>query len=110
MAEPQPRYGRRVLRIARFPSSSTRLHSQLTRNSPCRQSSRSRLVVSTCVCAPVNGSQFLEMLVLVDSCNGAAVMRCAVFMTDLPLVFVCMDAMVGSPIFSVHVHFSENRI
>ena len=110
MAVHQARYGRRGVRSARLLSISTRLHAQITRNSPCSQSIRKRLVVSTCVCAPVNGSQFLETLVLVDSCNGAAVMRCAVFMTDLPLVFVCMAAMVGSPIFSVHVHFSENRI
>lgn len=110
MASPHARFELRGIFSARLPTSSTRLHSQLTRNSPCSQSSRNRLVVSTCVCAPVSGSQFLEMLVLVDSCNGAAVMRCAVFMTDLPLVFVCMAAMVGSPIFSVHVHFLENRI
>lgn len=109
MAAHQARYGRRGVRSARLPSITTRLHSQLTRNSPCSQSSRKRLVVSTCVCAPVSGSQFLEMLVRTDSCM-AAVVRDAVFMAGSPQVLVCMGAMVGSHIFSVHVHFSENRI
>lgn len=78
MAAHQARYGRRGVLSARLPSSSTRLHSQLTRNSPCNQSIRKRLVVSTCVCAPVNGSQFLETLVRTDSC--IAVVRVGVFM------------------------------
>lgn len=109
MASPHARFGLRGIFSARLPSSSTRLHSQLTRSSPCNQSSRKRLVVSTCVCAPVSGSQFLEMLVRTDSCM-AAVVRDAVFMAGSPQVLVCMGAMVGSHIFSVHVHFSENRI
>lgn len=109
MASPHARFGLRGIFSARLPSSSTRLHSQLTRSSPCNQSSRKRLVVSTCVCAPVSGSQFLEMLVRTDSCM-AAVVRDAVFMAGSPRVLVCMGAMVGSHIFSVHVHFSENRI
>lgn len=108
MSAHQARYGRRGARSARLPSITTRLHSQLTRNSPCSQSSRKRLVVSTCVCTPVSGSQFLEMLVRTDSCM-AAVVRAAAFMAGFPQVFVCVAAMVGFPVFPVHVHFSENR-
>lgn len=80
MASLHPRFGRRMPRVALFPSSATRLQPKRTRNSPCSQSIRSRLVVSNCVCAPVSGSRLVEMAVLTDSWTAAVVWRAGVFM------------------------------
>lgn len=80
MATPQavPRL-RRVVAGWRSSLITTRMHSQRTRNLPCSQAKRSRLVVSTCVLSPVVGLQLEEMLVRTDSCI-AAMGVCCVFM------------------------------
>ncbi len=99
MASPHARFGRRALRSVRLPSNATRLHPKRTRNSPCSQSIRSRLVVSSCVCAPVSGSLLVETAVLTDSWTAAVVGRVGVFMAS----------MFGLPLFSVHVQLLRSR-
>lgn len=99
MALPYLRPGRRSTRSARFPSSVTRLHPKRTLNSPCSQSIRRRLVVSSCVCAPVSVSRLVETAVLTDSWTAAAVGRVGVFMA----------LMFGLPFFSVYVQNLRSR-
>ena len=99
MASPHARFGRRALRSARLPSNATRLHPKRTRNSPCSQSIRSRLVVSNCVRAPVSGSRLVETAVRVDSWMAAVVGRVGVFMAS----------MFSLPIFPVHVQLLRSR-
>lgn len=99
MASPYARFGRPATRSARFPFNATRLHPKRTRNSPCSQSIRSRLVVSSCVCAPVFASRLVEMAVLTDSWTAAVVGRVGVFMA----------LMFGVPFLPVHVQLLRSR-
>jgi hypothetical protein len=63
----------RMRRIGRSPNSRTLLHSQVTRNSPAAQVSRSRLFVITRSMRPVSGSRFAAMEVRELSCTRPAV-------------------------------------
>ena len=107
MATPQPRCGCRPIRSARLPSSATQLERHRIRSSPHSQESSSWLVVSSCVSAPVCGSRFFETLVRTLEWKE----RVARFMaTPFGVVFVCMAAMFGFPLFPVHVQFFRSRI
>jgi hypothetical protein len=107
MVSHQPRYGRRPIRSGRLPSSATQLERHRIRNSPHSHESSSWLVVSSCVSAPVCGSRFFETLVRTLEWNACV----ARFMAaPFGVVFVCMAAMFGFPLFPVHVQFFRSRI
>lgn len=104
---PQPRYGGRSIRSARLPASATQLERQRIRSSPHSQESSNWLVVSSCVSAPVCGSRFFETLVRTLEWKACV----ARFMAaPFGVVFVCMAAMFGVPLFPVHVQFFRSRI
>ncbi|KEH14054.1 hypothetical protein GY15_08980 [Delftia sp. 670] len=63
-------------------------------------------MVSSCVSAPVCGSRFFETLVRTLEWKECV----ARFMAPFAVVFVCMAAMFGVPLFPVYIQKSENRI
>lgn len=104
MTSPQPRYGRRAIRCARSTPIATRTARQRICSSPATQVSVNWLVINVCLRAPVSGFTFVLTAVLVELWKGwpmarSVLVRCCVFMA----------AMVGLPLFPVHVHFLENR-
>ena len=83
-------------RACRYASSSTRLPTNLMRNSAPVHSNSSRDVVSTCVRTPVCGSVFIETAVRVLLCSGSDFVK-------------VMAASLPAPARLINVHVSEAR-
>lgn len=102
-----------ILRPPRAVSSSrsthitTRLARQRMCSSPALHDSSSWLVVNVCSRALVSGLTLVLTLVLVLVWKGWVLRFMA---APFGVVFVCMAAMFGYPLFPVYIQKSENRI
>lgn len=107
----QPR--QEILRPPRAVASSrsthitTRLARQRMCSSPALHDSSSWLVVKVCSRALVSGFTLVLTLVLVLAWKGWVLRFMA---APFGVVFVCLAAMFGVPLFPVHVQFFRGRI
>lgn len=85
----------------------TRLARQRMYSSPALQASSNWLVVNVCCRALVSGFTLVLALVRVLTWKGCVLRFMA---ASFGVLFVCMAAMFGVPLFPVHVQFFRSRI
>lgn len=97
----------RTVTSSRSTHITTRLARQRMCSSPALHDSSNWLVVNVCSRALVSGFTLVLTLVLVLAWKGCVLRLMA---TPFGVVFVCMAAMFGYPLFPVHVQFFRSRI
>lgn len=97
----------RAVATSRSTHITTWLARQRMCSSPALHDNSSWLVVNVCSRALVSGFTLVLTLVLVLAWKGWVLRFMA---TPFGVVFVCMAAMFGVPLFPVHVQFFRSRI